>query len=458
MLNDDLQVYDSCHLKPILIPPRSRLYSLEPIGIGTSSVESLTSFLMRIAKAHSLKVNTIFTREISNYFEQEYLHKHSRKGLSTLFNRAAALNSDGVLASLLSQSLEYLTLKDNLSSLTLLPAKNVFSPRKLFRQHQAWCPNCYEEWNVANKPIYQPFLWNFESVKFCPRHLRPLKYKCPNCNHSIPWLTGQSQVGFCSRCNYWLGSLSCDQESINELDLSEYIWTSHNIGELLSLISSRSSSFQKDDIQKAVNLMIALISEGNVAAFARILNLPKNTVWMWSKGKSVPELRAILMMCYSLGISLVDFLALDKQAFQAIQVNSLKLSKNTRQKRATPRKFNHHEIEDYLTEILSSSNTPLTIREIARVLKIDRRTLYHHFPSLCKAISVKHRLYQKSLTEERIQNCCQEVETVVYQVLLAGEYPSETKVSKLISQPGYFRYKKVRETLARAKSELITQL
>ncbi len=45
MLNDDLEVYDSCDLEKPLIPPRSHLYHLEPIGIGTPYVESLTSFL-----------------------------------------------------------------------------------------------------------------------------------------------------------------------------------------------------------------------------------------------------------------------------------------------------------------------------------------------------------------------------------------------------------------------------
>lgn len=111
MLNDDLEIYDSCDLEKASVPPRSRLYHLEPIGVGTPYVESLTSFLMRLANAHSLEVSTLLSKEISNYFHREYLQEHRNKGLSTLLNRGAALNCNGILASQLHQSLKQLTLR-----------------------------------------------------------------------------------------------------------------------------------------------------------------------------------------------------------------------------------------------------------------------------------------------------------------------------------------------------------
>lgn len=38
------------------LPSRSRLYRLAPIGLGTAYVESLTSYIIRLAEAHSLPV------------------------------------------------------------------------------------------------------------------------------------------------------------------------------------------------------------------------------------------------------------------------------------------------------------------------------------------------------------------------------------------------------------------
>src|SRR5215472_8820879 len=45
-------------------PPRSRLYSLEPIGIGTPEVESLSSYLNRLAQAHCVTVTTLIAHEL----------------------------------------------------------------------------------------------------------------------------------------------------------------------------------------------------------------------------------------------------------------------------------------------------------------------------------------------------------------------------------------------------------
>src|SRR5262249_59893394 len=45
-------------------PPHSRLYSLEPIGIGTPEVESLSSYLNRLAQAHCVTVTMLIAHEL----------------------------------------------------------------------------------------------------------------------------------------------------------------------------------------------------------------------------------------------------------------------------------------------------------------------------------------------------------------------------------------------------------
>ena len=47
---------------PQIIPERSRLYSLNPIGIGTPQVESLTGYIARLAEAHVLSVGDLVGR------------------------------------------------------------------------------------------------------------------------------------------------------------------------------------------------------------------------------------------------------------------------------------------------------------------------------------------------------------------------------------------------------------
>ena len=46
------------------IPRRSRLYNLDPIGVGTPDTESLISYISRLAIAHSVTPRTLIIGEI----------------------------------------------------------------------------------------------------------------------------------------------------------------------------------------------------------------------------------------------------------------------------------------------------------------------------------------------------------------------------------------------------------
>ncbi len=51
--------------------PRSRLYSLQPGGTNTPWVESLTSYVARLADAHSVYVSTLIKQEIMPALSRE---------------------------------------------------------------------------------------------------------------------------------------------------------------------------------------------------------------------------------------------------------------------------------------------------------------------------------------------------------------------------------------------------
>ncbi|MEM9271562.1 MAG: hypothetical protein AAGA80_01180, partial [Cyanobacteria bacterium P01_F01_bin.143] len=65
MLSSDLEIYESCDLGRPQFPTRSRLYHLEPVGIGTPHVESLTSYISRLAEAHCLYPHSLVTKIIA---------------------------------------------------------------------------------------------------------------------------------------------------------------------------------------------------------------------------------------------------------------------------------------------------------------------------------------------------------------------------------------------------------
>ncbi len=176
---------------------------------------------------------------------------------------------------------------------------------------------------------------------------------------------------------------------------------------------------------------------------------------MWCKGKSTPELRILLIICYCLDISLLDFLSLKTKAFESLQIDPQRLPTASRTKRESPRTLDYEAVEKYLKTILNKPDIPPpTMKEVAETLGLHRRIIFGYFPALCKAISAKYRCYQKLNTVRRIEDCCKEIEQAVLSIHQSGEYPSEARVSQVISQPGYFRYKEVRDVLKKAILDL----
>ncbi|MBW4549150.1 MAG: hypothetical protein KME25_32810 [Symplocastrum torsivum CPER-KK1] len=61
------------------------------------------------------------------------------------------------------------------------------------------------------------------------------------------------------------------------------------IGELIAAAPYLSSTLPRENIAKSLRSAVDIVTEGNVAAFARLIGMPKNTTWMWHTGKVLPN-------------------------------------------------------------------------------------------------------------------------------------------------------------------------
>lgn len=188
---DGLCLYASWSLEKPKIPLRSRLYHLEPIGLETLMVESLTSYITRLATAHCLATGVLMEREFTKYIQKLY----GVANLYKIYHATTALNGTGLMATEIIQVLEQLTLHNNLRSLTLLTWFELLPSRNLLRSSRAWCPICYEVWRHSEQTLYEPLLWSLKAVKVCPQHSQPLKQECPHCYKNSVVLAWQSQSG-----------------------------------------------------------------------------------------------------------------------------------------------------------------------------------------------------------------------------------------------------------------------
>ena len=196
-------VFESWDCTRPVLPPRSRLYSLEPVGIGTPFVESLSGYIARLADAHAVSVGNLVGRELSA-LASSALVCPSREQLASdshgFCGRSYAINGLEDTSKRWVEAVQTGTMRADLRFLTLLPFEKALWPHALFRYCRVWCPACYEDSRVAGRIVHEPLLWALKVVTFCPQHRRPLERVCPHCSRPQKPFTVFLRPGYCSKC------------------------------------------------------------------------------------------------------------------------------------------------------------------------------------------------------------------------------------------------------------------
>lgn len=252
MLVDEVPLYQAWDLDMLKLPKRSHLYSLKPLGVGTPGVESLTSYLARLADAHDVSVSTLLRYEIAPWF---LFHSQPRRlskadaweASFAIWCRNPRLLQEITVSGWLAGSqrvkqlvgiLETLTLRGDLAYLALLPWHQFFSLNDTFHTEPFWCPACYQEWRESDAICYDPLMWSMAGVDVCPKHHCYLQFWCLYCRQPQPFLRLDTRLGYCSSCRAWLGRVV--QPTIFRKEASEeanwLFWCAEAIGQLLAAV------------------------------------------------------------------------------------------------------------------------------------------------------------------------------------------------------------------------------
>ncbi|MGK7955407.1 MAG: TniQ family protein [Crocosphaera sp.] len=276
-----ISIYESLsNLQPPKIPKRSRLFDLEPIGVGTPYTESLSSYLNRLAQEHCLTSQKLIMGQIAPLIlTSEDKSELLRKSVSHLLGNSdakPAINGMREMTDQLVTVLEQLTMRPNLRFLTLLSWKGMISERALFRNYRACCPCCLEEWKQEKRTIDEPLLWSFKDVEVCLRHEQRLIDECPHCKSRLPVFTRISPPGFCSRCYGWLGNTGQTTE-----DIEQYRVVIEGIGDLIAVTPQLKYKPIFIELTRKLELILLVFEEA----------IKKNFKLLGELGKTIEKLR-----------------------------------------------------------------------------------------------------------------------------------------------------------------------
>jgi len=281
-------------------------------------VESLCSYVVRLADAHAISVGDLVGRELSPSAEKplvrfgRFMQKH-RADSHGFHARANAINGFGEAPRRWVDTIERATFQGRLRFLTLLPFKGFFSRQGVPRGTRAWCPACYEEQRRCGEAVYDPLLWTVASVTACPRHLTRLADECSHCRRKSLPLAVYSRPGHCSYCQEWLGKLadSADRHGPNpELAPDAELTRVQAIGDLIRIAPALDGVALHCVWTANLKACIDTVVNGNLGAFAEICQMSRSPLTLYLGGRGLPSLNVLLRISGKLGIPLTAFLEL----------------------------------------------------------------------------------------------------------------------------------------------------
>jgi hypothetical protein len=454
--------YEKWNITSPNLPPRSRLYPLEPIGIGTPCVESLTGYVARLAEAHCVSTGVLFSKEIDaltgkgNIFT---FRLEENAGYST-----HTINGRGGPARDFVRALESLTHRSGLRYLTLLPWEHVLPHQGgIQRRSRAWCVQCLHMGKAGARPVYEPLLWTLKPVTLCPLHQQPLSFVCPSCKVQNGVLDPRTRPGYCSKCGQWLAPLPIatvlpDNRVLNNDDLRWGDWVAKVLGEILAAAPRLSFAPSRDVIAQMIHFCVEHISDGNTSEFARELEVGRGDVMKWQLGKALPKFPSLLGLTFRLGISLLDLIrgATDSVPQKFIHLFPPQLSKKqfaSRRLRKPQRRMNSAEVLHILQAALNE-NPPPSVRQVINRTNHGRTIIYRYFPIECRTIAQHFADYRKIRAIARRDRARAEIRQVAYQLHAEGIKITRQHLRPLLTSSDYTNLEEGRAALRQIREEL----
>jgi len=421
--------YDLWNLAPCALLPRSRLYSLQPMAIGTSRIESLTSYMMRLAEAHTVSVRILIQQEIfpnlpTSPKNTHFSGLHSLNGMGTCFEQWVNI-------------LGKLTARSNLRVLTLLPWQSLLTSGCVLRRCRAWCPRCFQEWRRHALPIYECLVWVLTPVTVCPIHKILLEQNCPHCRRRMLALSAHAHPGFCAHCNSWLGDdLPAPGAPASQQVMEDRLWIANQVGEFLARGATVSDKSSPGHLLSNLQRMLVELAKGNQRLFGRTAEIRDSALNSWLQGEWFPSLPLVIQICQSLRLALnrlvfeeisntdPEWSVLAKGSFAARRRRVFRLQYPiTRVVSRGP--IPPKEREAAKAEIKASLETNLKLDEPLPIQELFQKLGYrspskgrYWFPDLCAATKAKRERRVEIYRQELLTALTEEPPPTIVQVAL----------------------------------------
>lgn len=456
---------------------RSLLYNLEPVGIGTEYVESLASYITRLANSHSISVIKLLKHIISPLIEKYHIKQELGRGVSN--GLSILINSNSIVTLECVNALEVLTNRKDLILLTMLNWSGIFQLAMGVTRKQ-WCPKCFEDMKMNSSTIYEPLLWTLRDIKKCNIHKLELIDSCQTCNKKVPFFHGSSKTGFCPYCQSWLGStnnrVSCNltkEENLIDKNYRQLIKGSANVNYVPTKLFL---SMYLKEVQAKLNIETK-------RKFARFLEIDNVTLTGWLTNKYHPRRKSVINLILKVEQTLYDAIyfgyLIDPFKMRLEQKEVVRISKTEYEKilliasenrvvqslKSISEKYGYtfsyttrnypdlskKIIENYKksTEIkkaekkekirkvlLAALNEtiPISLAKLGKMYNFSYQLANSNEPELSKLVISRYLTYKSEQKIVRINSLLEEVREVACELHNEGMFPYRTRIQKKLDR------------------------
>ena len=287
----------------VSVPARSRLFGLEPIGVGSYNSEGLISYLTRLAKVHCISPRLMIRTEFLPRMREVNAARHAE----FFSDYAKTLQSTGKFARKFVAMTEELTCRDELVLLSALPWCEIIPSigTGLMTQHPKWCIDCLSEDRANHHNPYFRLSWGYALYQVCSRHHLKLVDECPWCGKHQPFFPCHADLSRCNYCYGWLGTCMAEE---NIATNQEQLWRSNAIEDMVIHGKNAKSQVTGELFRNRLTLLVNIVADGQKTRLSDMLGLTRSTIGTWITKRQRPLFPQFLYLCHQLGLMPSEFL------------------------------------------------------------------------------------------------------------------------------------------------------
>lgn len=412
-------------MSPILVPPRSRLIGLTPIGTGTGLVESLWGYLQRLASAHSVRLIDLL-KEFNAPFTRDSARGPVLKG--GLHGVSAANGS--IVGYRFAKWLESVTNRCDLDSLTLRGISDIPGLSVKTRNTYAWCPECLKE----DSEPHDRLLWSLADVTHCPKHGSPLTQNCAHCARAPRLFSINSSILRCDRCGGLKSARASREDEAKALE-GFGLWQSRQLEQLLGAVSGGNITTREFDVRAHnIRMTMSLPQIRGVTGLGPVLGLGRTTCGSWLNHDRSFPLKIAVRWAWITETNLVDLFS-KKLPLEAFSFRPLPEASRSRPRLPYRPAVGADSTALYLATLRLAAANPFVAPKISQLESesgVHKKHLLFrevHFRRLIAQLRERERVFQRKVNVWRVvSNVHEAARRVVAKKLPLGRHRVEVEL------------------------------